>query len=190
MADSSADPKIITTDILAQAEHDIYAKSILVTNDIALAGAVSDEVYIQIEDLDTALIARESWEEYGEILLADDVEEAIAFANTYAPEHLEVMVDENQLDDIKDSFNNYGAIFLGENSAEVFGDYASSPNHTLPTLGASKYTGGLWVGTFLKVCSFQRMSCKAAKSMAPDVAALARGEGLIAHAKAAEIRGK
>lgn len=190
VADSSADPKIIAADILAQAEHDIYAKSILVTNDIALAGAVSDEVYIQIEDLDTALIARESWEEYGEILLADDVEEAIAFANTYAPEHLEVMVDENQLDDIKDSFNNYGAIFLGENSAEVFGDYASGPNHTLPTLGASRYTGGLWVGTFLKVCSFQKISKKAAASMAPDVAALARGEGLIAHAKAAEIRGK
>ena len=118
------------------------------------------------------------------------MDDAIAFANEYAPEHLEVMVDENRIDDIKDSFKNYGAIFLGENSAEVFGDYASGPNHTLPTLGASKYTGGLWVGTFLKVCSFQRMSREEAKRMAPDVAALARGEGLIAHAKAAEIRSR
>lgn len=190
VADSSANPEIIAADILAQAEHDVYAKSILVTNDRSLANAVNDEVYIRLEDLATALIARKSWEEYGEILLVDDMDDAIAFANEYAPEHLEVMVDENRIDDIKDSFKNYGAIFLGENSAEVFGDYASGPNHTLPTLGASRYTGGLWVGTFLKVCSFQRMSREEAKRMAPDVAALARGEGLIAHAKAAEIRSR
>lgn len=190
VADSSANPEIIAADILAQAEHDVYAKSILVTNDRSLANAVNDEVYIRLENLVTALIARKSWEEYGEILLVDDMDDAIAFANEYAPEHLEVMVDENRIDDIKDSFKNYGAIFLGENSAEVFGDYASGPNHTLPTLGASRYTGGLWVGTFLKVCSFQRMSREEAKRMAPDVAALARGEGLIAHAKAAEIRSR
>lgn len=190
VADSSANPEIIAADILAQAEHDVYAKSILVTNDRSLANAVNDEVYIRLEDLATALIARKSWEEYGEILLVDDMDDAIAFANEYAPEHLEVMVDENRIDDIKDSFKNYGAIFLGENSAEVFGDYASGPNHTLPTLGASRYTGGLWVGTFLKVCSFQRMSREEAKRMASDVAALARGEGLIAHAKAAEIRSR
>ena len=190
VADSSANPEIIAADILAQAEHDVYAKSILVTNDRSLANAVNDEVYIRLEDLATALIARKSWEEYGEILLVDDMDDAIAFANEYAPEHLEVMVDENRIDDIKDSFKNYGAIFLGENSAEVFGDYASGPNHTLPTLGASRYTGGLWVGTFLKVCSFQRMSREEAKRMAPDVVALARGEGLIAHAKAAEIRSR
>ena len=190
VADSSANPEIIAADILAQAEHDVYAKSILVTNDRSLANAVNDEVYIRLENLATSLIARKSWEEYGEILLVDDMDDAIAFANEYAPEHLEVMVDENRIDDIKDSFKNYGAIFLGENSAEVFGDYASGPNHTLPTLGASRYTGGLWVGTFLKVCSFQKISKKAAASMAPDVAALARGEGLIAHAKAAEIRSR
>ena len=87
-----------------------------------------------------------------------------------------------------DALHNYGSLFIGGNTAEVFGDYASGTNHTLPTLGAARYTGGVWVGTFLKTCTYQSMNPAAMMNIAPLVSSLARGEGLIGHARAAEIR--
>ena len=92
------------------------------------------------------------------------------------------------MDQVVESLRNYGSLFIGGNTAEVFGDYASGTNHTLPTLGAARYSGGVWVGTFIKICTYQSMSKEAMMNISPLVSRLARGEGLIGHARAAEIR--
>src|SRR5699024_1424837 len=104
----------------------------------------------------------------------------------YAPEYLELNVREPET--LKEKLYNYGSLFIGENTAEDFGDYASGTNHTLPTLRAARYTGGVWVGTVLKSCSHQSMTTEAMKELAPLVERMARGEGLMGHARAAEVR--
>ena len=186
IAESGADPRIIAADLLAQAEHDALAKSILVTTDAKLAESVIASVKEQLAGLPTAEIAARSWEDYGEVLLADDIEEAIDAANRIAPEHLEVIV--NEANAVVPRLMNYGSLFIGQYTAEVFGDYASGTNHTLPTLRAARYTGGVWAGTFLKVCTHQTMTRQAMLDISGLVSNMARGEGLIAHARAAEIR--
>lgn len=188
IADGDANPEILAADILAQSEHDREAKGILVTTDEKLAADVIAAVKKQLKSLDTREIAAASWEKNGEVLLADNLEEAVEYANEYAPEHLEINVAEADEQRVVDALRNYGSLFIGENTAEVFGDYASGTNHTLPTLGAARYTGGVWAGTFLKTCTHQKMSKNAMRSIAPLVSELARGEGLIGHARAAEIR--
>ncbi len=188
IADGQADAEIIAADLLAQSEHDREAKGIVITTDETLGHAIEAAVEEQLQTLDTEEIARASWTDYGEILLADTLEEAISYANEYAPEHLEVNVSQDKEDEVVMSLRNYGSLFIGENTAEVFGDYASGTNHTLPTLGAARYTGGVWVGTFLKTCTYQRMTRKAMLGIAPLVSNLAHGEGLTGHARAAEIR--
>lgn len=188
IADGQADPEVIAADLLAQSEHDREAKGIVVTTDEALGRAIEAAVEAQLPTLDTEEIARTSWNDYGEILLADTLEEAVEYSNQYAPEHLEVNVSKDKEDEVVDALRNYGSLFIGGNTAEVFGDYASGTNHTLPTLGAARYTGGVWVGTFLKTCTYQRMTKDAMLGIAPLVANLAHGEGLTGHARAAEIR--
>ena len=188
IADGNADPEVLAADILAQSVHDKEAKGILVTTDEKLGASVIDAVEAQLSTLETEPIARSSWNDFGEILIADSLDEAVEYANAYAPEHLEVNVAEADADRVVSGLKNYGSLFIGGNTAEVFGDYASGPNHTLPTLGAARYTGGVWVGTFLKICTYQSMSRDAMMGIAPLVSNLARGEGLIGHARAAEIR--
>ena len=116
------------------------------------------------------------------------MQEAVKLSNKYAPEHLELNV--KNTDEIIDKLTNYGSLFIGQYSAEVFGDYVSGTNHTLPTLRASRYTGGVWVGTFIKTCTTQRLSQRAVDSLAPVAHDLAIQEGLYAHANAAKIRMK
>ena len=186
LADSTGDAELIALDLLAQCEHDPMARGVVVTTDRSVAGRVAAEVKRRLETLETAAIARRSWEDYGEILLADSMEEAVAIANDRAPEHLEVQTENPEA--LMDSLYNYGSLFLGPHAAEVFGDYASGTNHTLPTLRAARYTGGVWAGTFLKVCTHQRLTREGMMGLAPLVSRLARGEGLIAHAEAAEGR--
>jgi sulfopropanediol 3-dehydrogenase len=188
IADKTANPAIIAADLLAQSEHDKVAKGILVTTDASLGEAVLAQVEHQLESLSTKGIAQESWKDYGEILLASDLDEAAEYANSYAPEHLEIMVEEQQEASLIEKLRNYGSLFIGQRTAEVFGDYATGTNHTLPTLGAARYTGGLWVGTFLKVCTHQHLTASGVETILPIVASLARGEGLEAHARAAEAR--
>ena len=202
IADETADPSVIAADLLAQSEHDLVAKAILVATDEALANETIRQVEQQLETLSTRDIAGQSWEDYGEVLLAESLDEAIAYANEYAPEHLEICVKEvtgqgdeagqgnvtTQRDAIIGKLRNYGSLFIGQNTAEVFGDYASGTNHTLPTLGAARYTGGVWVGTFLKVCTHQSMTMKASSDLAPLVSRLADREGLMAHRNAADKR--
>lgn len=188
IADESANPEIIAADLLAQSEHDVMAKGIVMCTDETLGKDVLQQVESQLKELDTADIASKSWKDYGEILLATDLDEAINYANEYAPEHLEVNVKEDVENYVVDKLTNYGSLFIGQNTAEVFGDYASGTNHTLPTLGAAKYTGGVYVGTFLKTCTYQRMTKEASAKLAPLVERLAEGEGLSAHAAAAKKR--
>lgn len=188
ISDGTGCPEVSAADILAQSEHDYEAKGILVTTDEEFGLKVIEAVEKQLETLETAEKAAKSWADYGEVILASSLEEAIDYANNYAPEHLEVNVAPEVTDSTVEALYNYGSLFIGENTAEVFGDYASGTNHTLPTMGAARYTGGVWVGTFLKTCTHQRMTARGTEAIAPLVSSLARGEGLMGHAKAAEIR--
>lgn len=186
IADGKADSRTIAADLLAQAEHDPNAKGILITVDEAFGLSVMKDVEAELDILSTAGIARKSWEDYGEVIVVDSLEEAVKLSNDYAPEHLEVNIAEPER--VIEDLYNYGSLFIGGNTAEVFGDYASGTNHTLPTVKAARYTGGVWVGTFLKTCTHQSMTVEASKAIAPLVARMAYGEGLEGHAKAAEER--
>ena len=188
IADETADPEIIAADLLAQSEHDRVAKGIVVTTSEELAEEVCRAVESQLHTLDTEEIASIAWNDNGEVLVAPSLADAVEYANEYAPEHLEVNVKDEDIDSTVNALRNYGSLFIGAGTAEVFGDYASGTNHTLPTLGAARYTGGVWVGTFIKICTYQSMSRGAMMNIAPLVSRLARGEGLIGHARAAEIR--
>ncbi|MDR2865405.1 MAG: histidinol dehydrogenase [Spirochaetaceae bacterium] len=186
IADESADPALVAGDLLAQCEHDKNAQGILLSLSEKLAMQVLAEIDRQLETLDTAAVASFSWKHYGEILLVENLDEAVNYANLRAPEHLEIQIQD--CPELIAKLRNYGALFIGEYTAEVFGDYASGTNHTLPTLRASRYTGGLWVGTFLKTLCFQKASRSGAAKLAPIVSLLAKAEGLSAHSAAAERR--
>ena len=188
IADENADPAVIAADILAQSEHDVDAAGILITTSKEIAERVSAEVKGQLERLDTADIAAEAWEKNGIIMIADSLEDAAEAANEIAPEHLEInTADPDRLIPL---LRNYGSLFIGEGSAEVFGDYVAGTNHTLPTMGAAKYTGGVSVMTFLKVCTFQRITPEGADLLAPIAEVMAENEKLFAHAVAARVRMK
>ena len=186
IADEQADPETLAADLLAQCEHDPNAKGFLLSTDEALAHAVIEAVEKELETLETAGIARRSWEDYGEVVVLEDLQEAVDVCNDLAPEHLEVNIREPE--QILQKLVNYGSLFIGGNTAEVFGDYASGTNHTLPTVRAARYTGGVWAGTFLKVCTSQYMDREASAAIAPLVNRMAKGEGLMGHALAAEKR--
>ena len=186
IADESANADYIAADVLAQCEHDYNARGILITTDKKLGQEVAKKVEEILKDLPTKEIASLSWHNNGEIILVDNLQEAVKLSNQYAPEHLEVII--KNPDEITDKLINYGSLFIGEFSAEVFGDYVSGTNHTLPTLRASRYTGGVWVGTFIKTCTTQRLSQRAVDLLAPVAHDLAVDEGLYAHANAAKVR--
>lgn len=186
LADGSANPDILAADLLAQSEHDMNARGILLSIDEKVAKETMDAVERRLEDLSTANVARPAWIENGEVIVAKSLEEACSISNRYAPEHLELAVEDP--DRLIPLLTNYGSLFIGEMSAEVFGDYVSGTNHTLPTMGASRYTGGVWVGTFLKTCTFQRMTVEGAQRLAPIAEAMAKAEGLDGHGKAASVR--
>ncbi|GMO23781.1 MAG: histidinol dehydrogenase [Termitinemataceae bacterium] len=186
IADETANAHFVAADLLAQCEHDKNAQSVLISLNEDFAKAVIRLVGERLKTLETAGIAKVSWEDYGAVYVADNIEEALEFANKTAPEHLELQCKDNSAVEAK--LRNYGSLFVGQYSAEVFGDYAAGPNHTLPTMRAARYTGGLWVGTFLKTLCRQCASAEAAHNLSAAVKALAEGEGLAAHAAAAEIR--
>ncbi len=186
IADSNANPKIIAADLLAQSEHDTDASGILVTTSATLAKAVEKEVEIQLKTLDTADIASVSWKNNGRIILAKSLGEACEIANEIAPEHLEV--DTADPEALKYKLRNFGSLFMGQGSAEVFGDYDAGTNHTLPTMGAARYTGGVSVFNFLKICTFQNISPDGVAKIGKAAVTMAENEGLTAHANAARVR--
>jgi histidinol dehydrogenase len=186
LADETADPVHVAADLLSQAEHDEMASAVLVTTSEALARAVRDEVERQLADLPRAAIARKSIDDYGAILKADSLEEAIAVVNRLAPEHLEIMTADPMA--VVGRIENAGAIFLGECSTEPVGDYFAGPNHILPTNGTARFASALGVDDFVKTSSLIRYSREALMAHGAKIMALARREGLEAHARAVEVR--
>ncbi|MCH3953700.1 MAG: histidinol dehydrogenase [Eubacterium sp.] len=188
VADKNARPDVLAADLMAQSEHDPNAKGILLTDSEELGRAVMKYVDEELKILPEAnrANASASWQDYGEIRVLDKLEDAVEIANEIAPEHLEINVADPEA--IHEKFVNYGSMFIGGNTAEVFGDYASGTNHTLPTMRAARYTGGVWTGMFLKVCTHQSMTREASQKIAPLTARMARGEGLEGHAIAADKR--
>jgi histidinol dehydrogenase len=173
----------IAADMLAQAEHDVDASSILLTTSRRLAAAVAEEIESQLATLPTAAVARPSIENNGAIVIVDVMERAIEFSNRLAPEHL-ALHDAALLAGIKHA----GAVFLGPSSPEAAGDYASGPNHVLPTSGAARLRGGLSTVDFVKIISVQALSPAALACLTPAITTLARAEGLEAHARSVEAR--
>lgn len=186
IADETADPRIIAADLLAQSEHDLDARGILITTSKRIASEVAEQVRVLLPSLDTEATARASWEANGQIITVETLDEAARISNEIAPEHLEI--DTDNPDELIPLLRNYGSLFLGTGSAEVFGDYVAGTNHTLPTMGAGRYTGGVWVGTFLKTCTFQKITPRGVDYLAPAAEIMARHEGLSAHALAARLR--
>ena len=193
IADKSANPDWVAADLLAQAEHDVVAQPILVTDDMDFASKVSESIENQLETLTTKAVARQSIDTYGKIIIAEKLEQAIEIANMKGPEHLELAMDKCALrDKIEKAVHNYGSLFIGHYSAEVLGDYAAGLNHTLPTSGAAHYTGGLSVRMFLKTVTTLRAEKGKPGTLKSTAAAgyLGDSEGLAGHARAARIRGE
>ncbi|MBQ4015848.1 MAG: histidinol dehydrogenase [Treponema sp.] len=191
IADDSANPKWLAADLLAQAEHDIVAQPILATDSEEIAKAVQQEIEEQLKDLPTAATARQSVDTFGKIIVTSSIEEACEIANKKAPEHLELAMDAGEkLEAAKKLVHNYGSLFIGHGSAEVFGDYAAGLNHTLPTSGSARFTGGLSVRAFIKTVTTLRTIEGKEGPLASAKAAgiLGDAEGLAAHARAARIR--
>ena len=180
---ADGNPVWIAADMLAQAEHDIDASAILLTTSHALAQAVAEQIEKQLQTLPTALVARPSIDNNGAIVILDSLEEAVELSNQLAPEHL-ALHDGALLNKIRHA----GAVFIGPQSPEAAGDYASGPNHVLPTSGAARQRGGLSAADFVKVIAVQELSAKSLAALTPSIAALARAEGLEAHARSAEVR--
>ena len=186
IADESADPALVATDLLAQAEHDPNSRPVLVVTTEDLANEVVGELETQLPGLRTEETARECWEANGEVIVVPDLETAAEVANDYAMEHLQVMTDEPR--DLMDDLHNYGSLFLGHHSPVVFGDKAVGTNHILPTVEVAKYTGGIWVGTYLKTLTHQEATAEGADRIAPWAARICELEGTHAHQLSAEAR--
>jgi sulfopropanediol 3-dehydrogenase len=186
IADDTADPALVATDLLGQAEHGPDSPAWLVTPSRRLADAVLREIDRQLELLPTAEIAGRAWANLGEVVVVEDDDEAIAVSDEYAPEHLEVQTARN--DYYLERLRNYGSLFLGEESTVAYGDKGVGTNHTLPTGRAARYTGGLWVGKFIKTLTYQRLEPQASRRIAPIMARMCEAEGMLAHKITADVR--
>jgi sulfopropanediol 3-dehydrogenase len=186
IADDAADPVVVAADLLGQAEHGPTSPAILVTTSRALGQAVLRECERQLPLLGTQEVARRAWEDNGEVLLVDDDEEAARVADEYAPEHLEVQTKND--DWFLGRLRNYGSLFVGEESTVAYSDKTIGPNHILPTGRAARYTGGLYVGKFIKTVTYQRLTREASGRVAPIVARICEIEGMLAHKATADLR--
>lgn len=186
IADGTANPDWIAADLLAQAEHDVSAQSILMTDDADLAGEVEKALQAQLQTLPRAEIAAKSWADYGAILLVSDLERAVPLVDRLAPEHLEIMTaDPGRLSGL---IRNAGAIFLGGHTPEAIGDYVGGPNHVLPTARSARFSSGLGVLDFMKRTSLLKCGPEALRALAPAATQLAEAEGLQAHGRSVTIR--
>ncbi len=186
VADGNSNPRHVAADLLSQAEHDVLASAVLVTDSSELAEKVQKEIENQIPMLSRAEIARKSIDDNGKVIVAENLEAAIEIANEIAPEHLELCVD-NPFDYL-DKVRHAGSIFMGRNCPEALGDYLAGANHTLPTSGTAKFSSPLSVDDFVKKTQYTYYTHDALKKVAEDVAYFAEKEGLTAHAKSATIR--
>lgn len=188
VADEMSNPSHLAADLLSQAEHDKLASAVLVTTSTALAEKVAEEIEIQLKKLPREEIARESIDNNGKIIVADDLSQAIEISNEIAPEHLELVVD-NPFDYL-DKIRHAGSVFMGRYCPEALGDYMAGANHTLPTSGTAKFSSPLSVDDFIKKTQFTYYTKEALSDIADDVYYFANKEGLSAHAESAVIRVK
>lgn len=186
MADADANPDWIAADLLAQAEHDTAAQSILITPSLELADAVDMAVTRQTATLPRAAIASASWRDFGAIILVPSLEAAIPLVDRLAPEHLEIETDNPVA--LADQVRNAGSIFLGAHTPEAIGDYVGGPNHVLPTARSARFSSGLGVPDFMKRTSLLQCSPDALRTLGPAAITLGRAEGLDAHARSVAIR--
>jgi histidinol dehydrogenase len=186
LADAANDPRRVAVDLLAQAEHDEAAQSILITDDAAFGHAVAASVETELLSLPRAAIARASWQAHGAIILVRDWDEAAALTNRLAPEHLQIMVADP--DALFGQIRHAGAAFLGTNAPEALGDYIAGPNHVLPTGRTARFASGLSVFDFIKRTSWVRASAAALQDIGPAALLLAEAEGLTAHARSIAMR--
>lgn len=186
LADETGDAEMIATDMLAQAEHDVRTRVGLITTDEALAKAVEAEVDRQLKGLSTAETAGTAWRDYGEIALCEDEAAMIAYSDHIAAEHLQVHTADAH--GLAKKLRNYGSLFIGELASVVYSDKCSGTNHTLPTMAAGRYTGGLWVGTYVKIATHQWLTADGVKQVAPPAARQAATEGMEGHRRAAQMR--
>lgn len=186
IADDSADPRILAADMLAQAEHDIHTRVGLATTSRDIAERTLAEVERQLASLPTAATAGEAWRRQGEIALCEDEAQLIAFADHMATEHLQVHTRDPHATAAK--IRNYGSLFIGQNASVVFSDKCCGTNHTLPTMAAARYTGGLWVGAYVKICTHQWIDEQGIPAIAEPAIRQSRTEGMQGHRRAAEIR--
>jgi histidinol dehydrogenase/sulfopropanediol 3-dehydrogenase len=186
LADNTADPKIIAADLLGQAEHDPETRVGLITTSRRIGEATLHEVERQLELLATAPVAGAAWAKRGEIVLCQNEADMIAYSDHVAAEHLQVHTADAEA--LGSRLRNYGSLFIGQDASVVYSDKVSGTNHILPTGGAAHYTGGVWVGTFLKVCTHQRIERGGVEVLAEYAVRQSAREGLEGHRKAAEIR--
>lgn len=187
IADDSVDGELVATDLLGQAEHGINSPAVLITNSEKLARDTLSEIERLLDILPTAAVAGKAWEDFGEIILCDTIEEMLAEGDRVASEHVQVMTRDP--DYFLANMKNYGALFLGARTNVAFGDKVIGTNHTLPTNKAARYTGGLWVGKFLKTCTYQKVLTDEASAMIGAYGSrLCLMEGFAGHAEQANIR--
>lgn len=186
VADETANPEIVAIDLLAQAEHDIHTRVGLITTDRKLAEATAEQVIKQLETLSTAQVASKSWSNAGEIALCESEETMIAYSDYVAAEHLQVHTRDPHR--TAKMLRNYGSLFIGPRASVVYSDKCCGTNHTLPTMRAGRYTGGLWVGSYVKVCTHQWMDPEGVAAVAPPAIRQSETEGMEGHRRAAAIR--
>jgi sulfopropanediol 3-dehydrogenase len=187
IADDTVDGELCATDLLGQAEHGANSPAVLLTNSERLAADTAREIERLLAILPTVEIARKAWEDYGEIIVCDTDEEMLAEGNRIASEHVQVMTANPEL--YMQRLHNFGSLFVGPRTTVAYGDKVIGTNHTLPTQGAARYTGGLWVGKFLKTCTYQRiLTDEASASIGEACSRLCLMEGFAGHTEQANIR--
>jgi sulfopropanediol 3-dehydrogenase len=186
VADESGDAGMIATDLLAQAEHDVRTRVGLITTDAKLAADTLAQVERQLLDLPTAGVAEPAWRDFGQIVVCENEAAMIAYSDHIAAEHLQVHTLDPQATALK--LRNYGSLFIGPMASVVYSDKCCGTNHTLPTMGAARYTGGLWVGSYVKICTHQRLDRQGVEKVAPPAIRQSASEGLEGHRRAAAMR--
>jgi sulfopropanediol 3-dehydrogenase len=187
VADSDADPFIVAVDLLSQAEHGPDSPAILITDSEPLARFVAEYIEVILPDMPTRDFAEPAWRDHGQIIVVDDVEAAYALADTFASEHVQILTAEPRR--ALDEMSNYGALFLGEKTCVSYGDKVIGTNHTLPTRQSARYTGGLWVGKYLKTVTYQEVtSAQASADLGELCGRAARVESFEGHARSGDVR--
>jgi sulfopropanediol 3-dehydrogenase len=186
VADDSADPHMLATDLLAQAEHDVHTRVGVITTSRRVAEGTLREIERQLLTLPTADVAGPAWRDFGEIALVPDEATLVAYADFIAAEHLQVHTQDPHAMALK--LRNYGSLFIGTRASVVYSDKCCGTNHTLPTMRAGRYTGGLWVGSFVKVCTHQWLDQAGVEAVAPPAIRQSATEGMEGHRRAAALR--